>query len=134
MPFWIKMSFTLFILFILLSSLSIGLLCMRVIVHPFPSSYKPHPNEMINLTSIIPHKVVIKFTERPELKTSNFKVIDSDNVRVDNNDLKLISDKTLSVSLDESKLKTGIYTVYWLILPKDDGFLTKGSYIFSIMK
>ena len=134
MPFWIKMSFTLFILFILLSSLRIGLFCMRVTAHPFPSSYKPHPNEMINLASIIPHKVVIKFTERPELKASNFKVMDSDNVRVDNNDLKLISDKTLSVSLDESKLKIGIYTVYWLILSKDYSFLTKGFYVFSIIK
>lgn len=53
--------------------------------------------------------------------------------RIDNYDLKLVgSEKSLSVSLDKSKLITGDYTVKWLVLSKDDGSITKGTYIFSI--
>ena len=53
---------------------------------------------------------------------------------MDNNDLKTLSndERTLSVSLDKSKLIPGIYTVNWIVLSKDDGHITKGSYVFSI--
>jgi hypothetical protein len=34
--------------------------------------------------------------------------------------------------MDTSKLKPGVYTVTWLALSKDDGHITKGSYVFSI--
>ncbi len=91
--FWIKLSFTLSIFFIILSSFYMGFFSMQVIAHPIPISYKPHPNEVINFTSVIPHEVVIMFSDRPELKASSLKVIGSDNGRVDNNDLKLVSDK-----------------------------------------
>ncbi len=133
-PFGIKMSLTLSILFIILSSFCMGFFSLHVIAHPFPISYKPHPNEKINFTSVIPHEVVIMFTDRPEIKASSLKVIGSDNGRVDNNDLKVVSDKALSVSLNKSKLHIGNYTVYWLVFSKDDGFSTKGSYVFSIFK
>ena len=53
---------------------------------------------------------------------------------MDNNDLKTLSndDRTLSVSLGKSKITPGIYTVNWIVLSKDDGHITKGSYVFSI--
>jgi copper resistance protein C len=77
--------------------------------------------------------VVITFTERPELKASKIQVMDFKNERIDNQDLKLVeSEKSLAVSLDKSKLMSGIYTVKWVVLSKDDGFITKGSYTFSI--
>ncbi|MDF0680689.1 MAG: copper resistance protein CopC [Candidatus Nitrosocosmicus sp.] len=132
--FGIKMSFALSIFLVILSSLCMGVFSLQVIAHPFPISYKPHPNEIINFTPTIPHEVVIMFTDRPEIKASSLKVIDSVNGRVDNNDLKLVSDKILSVSLNNSKLHIGNYTVYWLVFSKDDGYSTKGSYEFSIVK
>jgi len=131
---WIKMSFKLSILFVMLSSLCMGFFSLYVIAHPLPISYKPQPNEMFNFTSGFPHKVVIMFMDRPEIKASSLKVISTDNGRVDNNDLKLECDKALSVSLNESKLHIGNYTVYWIVFSKDDGFSTKGTYVFSIMK
>jgi methionine-rich copper-binding protein CopC len=133
-PFWIKMSFTLSVFFIILASFCMGFFPLHVIAHPIPISYKPLPNEMINFQSTISHEVVIMFSDRPRLKASSLKVIGSDNGRVDNNDLKLVSDKALSVSLINSKLHIGNYAVYWLVFSKDDGFSTKGSYVFSIMK
>ena len=133
-PEWIKMSFALSTFFIILCSFCMVFFSLQVIAHPFPISYKPHPNEMINFTSVIPHEVVMVFTDRPEIKASSLKVIDADDERVDNNDLKLVSDKALSVSLNNSKLHMGNYTVYWLVFSKDDGFSTRGSYVFSILK
>ena len=101
--------------------------------HPNPLSYEPKPNQLIDSIQTLPDKVAITFTERPELKASSIRVMNLDNDRIDNYDLKLAgSDKALSVSLDKSKLISGDYTIKWLVFSKDDGFITKGSYIFSI--
>ncbi len=44
----------------------------------------------------------------------------------------LDSDKSLTVSLDKSKIVPGVYIVNWLVLSKADGHITKGSYVFSV--
>jgi methionine-rich copper-binding protein CopC len=115
--------------------IAISLLLLPVYGHPNPIAYKPQPNQIINTSQPLPDDVTITFTERPELKASSIKVVDFNNERVDKNDLKFAgSDKTLSVSLDVSKMKLGFYTINWLILSKDDGFISKGSYVFSLDK
>lgn len=103
--------------------------------HANPTVFNPKPNQSFDSNGqAVPDKITITFTERPELKASNIKVTDSKNTRVDNNDLKTLSndDRTLSVSLGKSKITPGIYTVNWIVLSKDDGHITKGSYVFSI--
>jgi methionine-rich copper-binding protein CopC len=103
--------------------------------HASPTVFNPKPNQTFDVNGqAVPDKITITFTERPELKASNIKVTDSKNTRVDNNDLKTLSndERTLSVSLDKSKTNPGIYTVNWIVLSKDDGHITRGSYVFSI--
>ncbi|MDN5847628.1 MAG: copper resistance protein CopC [Candidatus Nitrosocosmicus sp.] len=101
--------------------------------HASPITYNPSPSEKINLQSV-PEAVTITFTERPEIRASNIKVLNSNNERVDNNDLKIgDTDRTLTISLDNSKIKPGIYTVDWLVLSKDDGHITKGTYVFTVV-
>ncbi len=100
--------------------------------HPIPIAFEPKPNQTIDGTDELPEKVTIYFTDRPEIKASSIHVMDFKNKRVDNNDLKLDSDKMLSISLDKSKMTFGVYSISWLILSKDNGFITKGSYFFSI--
>ena len=103
--------------------------------HANPTVFNPKPNQTFDSNGqAVPDKITITFTERPELKASNIKVSDSKNTRVDNNDLKTLGndDRTLSVSLGKSKIIPGIYTVNWIVLSKDDGHITKGSYVFSI--
>ncbi len=34
--------------------------------------------------------------------------------------------------MDSTKLSSGTYTISWLVLSKDDGHITKGSYVFTI--
>lgn len=100
--------------------------------HANPTTYSPTPNQVIK-SKALPDKVTITFTERPEVRASNIKVINQNNERVDKNDLKYgDSEKVLTISLDNSKLTPGIYTVNWACLSKDDGHITKGSYVFTI--
>jgi copper resistance protein C len=121
------------VLFAIAFSIVNGILFLPIYCHPNPLSYEPQPNQIIDLIQTLPDKVDITFTERPELKASSIRVMNLNNERIDNHDLKLAgSDKSLSVSLDKSKLISGDYTIQWLVLSKDDGFITKGSYIFSI--
>ncbi len=103
--------------------------------HPSPINYKPQPNQIINTSQAFPSEVTITFTERLEPRASSIKVMDSNNERIDNKDLKLAgSDNALSVSLDKSKITPGTYTINWLILSKDDGYITKGVYVFSFVE
>lgn len=110
-----------------------GLSSLQVYGHASPITYVPKPNEIIDSVQSTPDKLTISFTESPEPRASSIKVINSNNERIDNNDLQVSdTDKSLSVSLDKSKVLPGIYTTDWLVLSKEDGHITKGSYVFSI--
>lgn len=106
--------------------------------HANPVSYSPSANAVITSqqqdNKSLPNKVVILFSERPEPKVSYIHVTNSKNERVDNNDFKITgkNDREATVTLDTSKLSNGVYTVSWLVLSRDDGHITKGSYVFNI--
>ena len=40
--------------------------------------------------------------------------------------------KNHSISLDKSKVVPGTFTTDWLVLSKEDGHITKGSFVFSV--
>jgi len=120
------------VFFALLYVVGTGLSFFPVYGHASPVTYDPSPNKVFDSPQSLPDKVTISFTERPEVKASSIKVLNSDNQRIDSNDLKISdSDKTLSVSIDKSKITPGVYTVNWAALSKDDGHITKGSYVFT---
>jgi methionine-rich copper-binding protein CopC len=123
---------SLFAVTIFLGTTAIGPFLLFAYGHPKPVHFDPQPNQIIVGTNSLPNKVTIYFTDKPELKASSIQVIDFNNERIDKNDLRLDADKMLSITLDKSKMKHGIYSVIWLILSKDDGFITKGSYYFSL--
>jgi methionine-rich copper-binding protein CopC len=101
--------------------------------HASPVTYDPRPNQIFNSAQAIPDKLTIGFSETPEVKASNIKVLDKNNARVDKNDLSISAqEKKLSISMDKPKIKPGTYTVNWLVLSKDDGHITKGAYVFTL--
>ena len=106
--------------------------------HATPVSYSPSANAVITRqqqeNESVPDKIVILFSERPEPKVSYIHVMDSKNERVDNNNFKITgkNDREATVTLDKSKLSNGVYSVSWLVLSRDDGHITKGTYVFSI--
>lgn len=117
------------ILFITGNSLSL----LQVHGHASPITYEPIPNKIIDSAQSVPDKVTISFTEGPEPRASNIKVINSNNERIDKDDLQVLdAEKSLSISLDKSKVVPGTFTTEWLVLSKEDGHITKGSYVFSV--
>jgi methionine-rich copper-binding protein CopC len=106
--------------------------------HATPVSYSPPANAVISMQQqqgkSLPDKVVILFSERPEPKVSYIHVTNLENKRVDNNDFKITgqNDREATVTLDKSKLSGGVYSVSWLVLSRDDGHITKGTYVFNI--
>jgi len=120
------------VFFALLYVVGTGMSFFPVYGHANPVTYDPSPNKVFDSSQSLPDKVTITFSEKPEVKASSIKVLNSNNERIDNNDLKITdSDRALSVSIDKSKITPGIYTVNWAALSKDDGHITKGSYVFS---
>jgi methionine-rich copper-binding protein CopC len=133
------MNFSAILLLAMVFIVGIGILVLTsvsllpVFGHASPVTYSPEPNEIIDSSKPVPDQVTIAFTENPEPRASNIKIMNSKNERIDYNDLTASdSDKSLSVTLDSSKVIPGVYTVNWLVLSKDDGHITKGSYIFSV--
>lgn len=117
------------IFFIMGNSLSVS----QTYGHASPITYEPSPNAIIDSIRYVPDKVTISFTESLEPRASSIKVINSNNERIDNNDLQVLdAEKSLSISLDRSKIVPGTYTTDWLVLSKEDGHITKGSYVFSV--
>jgi methionine-rich copper-binding protein CopC len=104
--------------------------------HANPVSYSPAANSVITSEQdgSLPDKVVILFSERPEPKVSSIHVTNSKNERTDNNDFKITgkNDREATITLDRSKLSDGVYSVSWLVLSRDDGHITKGTYVFNI--
>ena len=102
--------------------------------HAAPVSYSPSANSIITQNGSLPTKVVISFSERPEPKVSYIHVTNAKNNRIDNNDYAITgqNERQATVTLDNNKLAPGVYTVSWLALSRDDGHITKGSYVFTI--
>ena len=105
-----------------------------VLGHANPVLYDPSSNSIFQLDQLLPSNITILFSERPEPKVSYIHVLNSNNERIDNNDFKIIGEdeRGASVTLDSTKLSSGTYTISWLVLSKDDGHITKGSYVFTI--
>jgi methionine-rich copper-binding protein CopC len=125
------------VFFVIVFAIFVSLYSGTAYGHATPVSYSPPANAVISMQQqgkSLPDKVVILFSERPEPKVSYIHVTDSENRRVDNNDFKITgqNDREATVTLDKSKLSDGVYSVSWLVLSRDDGHITKGSYVFNI--
>lgn len=97
------------IFLIIVCVIGINLSFLPVYGHASPVTYDPSPNEVFDLSSSspqpLPDRITIDFTESPEIRASSIKVVNSNNERIDNNDLKVPdSPKSLSVSLDKSRM------------------------------
>jgi methionine-rich copper-binding protein CopC len=117
--------------FILLGILSNSI---HVFGHANPVLYNPRSNSVFQTDQLLPNNITILYSERPEPKVSYIHVLNSNNEKIDNNDFKIVGEdeRGASVTLDSTKLSSGSYTISWLVLSKDDGHITKGSYVFSI--
>ncbi|MDQ4072731.1 MAG: copper resistance protein CopC [Thermoproteota archaeon] len=110
-----------------------SLLILPVYGHASPVTLNPQSNQVFTSIQLLPDNVTITFTESPEPRASSLKVVDSSGQRIDKNDMKASDpDKSLSISLDKSKMSQGAYTVDWMVLSKADGHFTRGTYVFTL--
>jgi len=124
---------TIVIFFAIFYLIGTSLSFVPVYGHASPTTFNPKPNQIITSNQLLPNDVTVTYTESPEPRASSLRVMGPNNERIDNNDLKVLdSSKSLSISLDKSKVMPGTYTVNWLVLSKADGHITKGSYVFSL--
>ncbi len=102
--------------------------------HVYPISFFPIPNSVVEKTLESPINITIYFSGKPESKVGFIHVLDSNNKRIDNNDYTLIGKNKngLTVTLNKDLISNGKYIVSWLTMSSDSGFITKGSYIFTI--
>jgi methionine-rich copper-binding protein CopC len=132
-----KSSVVVLVFFFIVFTIIIALYSSSAYGHANPVSYSPPANAVINVQQqdeSLPDKVIILFSERPEPKVSYIHVTNSKSERIDNNDFKVTgqNDREATVTLDRSKLSEGVYSVSWLVLSRDDGHISKGTYVFNI--
>jgi methionine-rich copper-binding protein CopC len=132
-------SVSFFVAIIMIIAVTVSFYSSPAYGHANPVSYSPSANAVITSqqqqeNESLPDRVVVLYSEGPEPKVSYIHVTNSKNERIDNNDFKIAgeNDREATVTLDKSKLSSGVYTVSWLVLSRDDGHITKGSYVFSI--
>ncbi len=83
-----------------------------------------------------PDKLVCTTTEAMDPKSSSLSVTDASGASVDKGDsavdLNNPDRNTISVSLDTTKIKDGVYTVKWKTLSADDGDAADGTFTFTV--
>ena len=79
-----------------------------------------------------PRRVVLSFTERPEVGLSGIQVLDTSGRRVDQGQSAPVQGEPLRLAVGLGDLADGTYTVSWRVVSKDDGHVTAGSFSFGV--
>ena len=110
-------------------------LAVRAFAHAEVESCQPPINATLDS---LPDVIVCTTSESMNAKRSTLSVYDSagervdrDNSQVDFNDTER---RTISVSLDRSKARPGVYTVKWRTLSADDGDEAYGEFKLTVRR
>ena len=79
-----------------------------------------------------PRRVVLSFTERPEVGLSSIQVLDTSGRRVEQGQSAPVQGEPLQLAVGLGDLADGTYTVSWRVVSKDDGHVTAGSFAFGV--
>ena len=79
-----------------------------------------------------PSRVVLGFTERPEVGLSSIQVLDTGGRRVEQGQSAPVQGEPLELAVGLGDLADGTYTVSWRVVSKDDGHVTAGSFAFGV--
>jgi copper transport protein len=118
---------------VLISIYFLGL-ASAVYGHSVPDTYSLPPNTLVQNPSAFPANITIIFSERPDPKVSYIHVTDSEGNRIDDGELKITgeNERQATVFLDKNKVHDGVYSISWLTLSKDDGHISKGTYVVGV--
>jgi copper transport protein len=79
-----------------------------------------------------PSRVVIEFTERPDVRLTVVHVLNSSGASVEKGEPAAVPANADAVQVAVPTLPKGVYTVTWRTVSRDDGHVTAGSYSFGI--
>ncbi|HWC43009.1 MAG TPA: copper resistance protein CopC [Actinomycetota bacterium] len=79
-----------------------------------------------------PARVVLTFTERPDVGLSSIQVLDTSGRRVEQGQAAPVQNEPLDLTVGLGDLADGTYTVSWRVVSKDDGHVTAGSFAFGV--
>ncbi len=79
-----------------------------------------------------PSRVLIVFTERPDVKLTVIHVLNSSGAAVEKGAPAAVPGQTDSVQVAVPDLPKGVYTVTWRTVSRDDGHVTAGSFSFGV--
>jgi copper transport protein len=118
---------------VLISIYFLGL-ASAVYGHSVPDTYSLAPNTLLQNPSAFPASITIIFSERPDPKMSYIHVTDSGGNRIDDGELRITgeNERQATVFLDKNKIHAGVYSISWLTLSKDDGHISKGTYVVGV--
>jgi copper transport protein len=102
--------------------------------HSVPDTYSLAPNTLLQNSNAFPANITIIFSERPDPKVSYIHVTDSEGNRIDDGEFKITgeNERQATVLLDKNKVHDGVYSISWLTLSKDDGHISKGTYVVGV--
>lgn len=79
-----------------------------------------------------PTSVLLTFSERPDLRLTSVKVLDSNGTNHAAGDLEAVPDPSNSVRVPVATLGDGVYTVTWRTVSSVDGHVAAGSFAFGV--
>lgn len=79
-----------------------------------------------------PAQVELFFSEAIENSFSSIQVLDSNGLRVDNNDSRVDANDPTHLTVSLRSLPDGVYTVAWQVLSAADGHVTTGAFPFGV--
>jgi len=107
----------------------VALLAWPAFGHAVVRSSDPAAGEVLQRS---PARVLIEFTERPDVQLTFVHVLDRSGTPVERGKAQPVSGNPNAVQVAVPTLPKGVYTVTWRTVSRDDGHVTAGSFSFGI--
>ncbi|HXJ62204.1 MAG TPA: CopD family protein [Actinomycetota bacterium] len=97
--------------------------------HALVKSSDPAANSTVQSS---PSRVLIVFTERPDVKLTFVHVLNSSGATQESGPAEAVPGQSDAVQVPVPTLPKGVYTVTWRTVSRDDGHVTAGSFSFGV--
>jgi copper transport protein len=100
-----------------------------VFAHAVPVSSTPDPNAVLSQP---PQEIILRFSERVEMRASSLQVFDTHGQRVDDGQEAVDPRDPWLYRVRLRRLEEGVYTIAWRVMSADDGHVTEGAQVFAV--
>jgi copper transport protein len=105
------------------------LMCAPAQAHALLRSSQPAAGAQLN---VAPSKIVLDFTETPDLAVSSVQLLDPSGSTVATGKPQSVPGKPSELQVSVGQLSKGVYTLAWRAVSKVDGHVTAGSFAFGV--